>query len=96
LACMLVKKKTTKKLTLNQAAKKMAAITQKYLEALPQKEKEKRIKAFQSVINGVSSSAGVVLNPADIPSKSIPAHHIQRSRVYARGPGSPSRIAANP
>ena len=93
---MLVKKKTTKKLTLNQAAKKMAAITQKYLDTLPQKEKEKRIKAFQLVVNDVSSSAAVVANPADISSKSKPTPHIRKSQAYARQPGSPSRIAANP
>ena len=96
MACMLVKKKTSKRLTLNQAAKKMAAITQKYLGTLPQKEKEKRIKAFQSVVNDASSSAAVVLNPADIPSKSKLIPHTRRSQAYGQGPQLLSKTAACP
>ena len=89
-------RKKNKKLTLNQAARKMAAITQKYLGTLPQKEKEKRIKAFQSVVNGVSSSAAVGYAPADIPSKSKLIPHTRRSQAYGQGPQLLSKTAACP
>ena len=48
-------KKQAKKLSLNEAARRMAKITQDYLDRLPPAERERRLKAFQAVVAETAS-----------------------------------------
>lgn len=72
-----------KRITREEAAKRMAAITQRHLDSLPLKEKEKRVKAFKKIINEVSGESSSCR--IDTPSRSKQAHGRLSSRAHARG-----------
>ena len=72
-----------KKLTLNQAAKRMAKITQEYLDRLPPTERERKLKAFQAL--AAKASSQLQRDPADIPAMSGISRRALGSPVLARG-----------
>ncbi len=50
-------KKSKRKITLDEAADKLATLTQDYLDKLPPKERERRLKAFKAVADEAAASS---------------------------------------
>lgn len=76
--------KKTKKITAREVAKRMATLTQGYLDKFPREERKRRLKAFQAV---VAETASLEKDPYDTPATSQRAGRIPTSRVAARGRG---------
>lgn len=79
----MIMKKQAKKLSLNQAAKRMAKITQDYLDRLPPAERQRKLKAFQAL--AAEASSRLRREPADIHATSGTSRRALVSPVLARG-----------
>lgn len=78
-------KKQAKKLSLNEAAKRMAKVTQEYLDRLPPTERERRLKAFQAVV--AETAARLSKDPSGTAAKPGRVLRTQASPVLARARG---------
>ena len=76
-------KKLAKKLTLNKAARRMAKVTQDYLDRLPPTERDRKLKAFQAL--AAKASSRLQREPADIRATSGTSRRALASPVLARG-----------
>lgn len=74
-----------KKLTLNEAAKRMAKITQDYLDRLPLAERERKLKAFQAVV--AETASRLSKDPSGTAAKPGRVLRTQASPVLARARG---------
>lgn len=74
------KPKPTKRLSLEEAARRCAEITEKHLNKLSPDERAARIKAFQAVVSEVASSVSAD-DPAYIDTRSLEAPDIPPYRV---------------
>lgn len=75
-------KKSKRNITLDEAADKLATLTQDYLDELPPKERERRLKAFKAVADEAAASSSV--GSAGIPARSSGTPGIQGSRIAVR------------
>lgn len=76
-------KKQAKKLSLNEASRRMAKITQDYLDRLPPAERERKLKAFQAL--AVEASARLQRGTAEIHATPGTNRRVLVSPVAARG-----------
>ena len=78
-------KKQSKKLSLNEASRRMAKITQDYLDRLPPTEQERRLKAFQAVV--AETASRLSKDPSGTAAKPGRVLRTQASPVLARARG---------
>jgi hypothetical protein len=78
-----MKKMKSGKLSLTQAAEKLALLTEKQLASLPPTQRHKKIQAFNALASEASSR--LTRNRRGKPSRSASIHHIPSIPFAARG-----------